>query len=158
MLRLGQRPAHDPNDFEVGERHDLEKLIVMNEDGTMNEKAGKYAGLTRFECIIAIVKDLDEMGQLVKVKEHSHNVGHCYRCHNVVEPLVSRQWFVKMKDLAKPAIDALEFGDLKLIPDTFDKTYLNWLNNIRDWCISRQLWWGHRIPARIKIQSYTNVL
>lgn len=140
-------PAHDPNDFEVGERHDLEKLIVMNEDGTMNQNAGKYNGLTRYECRKAIIEDIKELGQLVQIKAHTHNVGHCYRCNTVIEPLISKQWFVKMKDLAKPAINALETGDLKLVPDRFDKTYLNWLTNIRDWCISRQLWWGHRIPA-----------
>lgn len=140
-------PAHDPNDFEVGERHILPRLIVMNEDGTMNENAGKYAGMTRYECRKAIVDDLKESGQLVKIKEHTHNVGQCYRCHNTVEPFLSKQWFVKMKDLAKPAIDLLENGELHLIPERFDKIYLNWLHNIRDWNISRQLWWGHRIPA-----------
>ncbi|MDO4720332.1 MAG: valine--tRNA ligase [Peptostreptococcaceae bacterium] len=140
-------PAHDPNDFEVGERHMLPRVIIMNEDGRMNEHAGKYAGMTRYECRKAITEDLKEIGALVKIKEHTHNVGHCYRCHTTVEPFLSKQWFVKMKDLAKPAIDALENGELKLVPDRFDKIYLNWLHNIRDWNISRQLWWGHRIPA-----------
>lgn len=140
-------PAHDLNDFEVGERHALPRLIVMNEDGTMNENAGKYAGMARYECRKAIVEDLKASGHLVKIKEHTHNVGQCYRCHNTVEPFLSKQWFVKMKDLAKPAIDALESGELHLIPERFDKIYLNWLHNIRDWNISRQLWWGHRIPA-----------
>lgn len=140
-------PAHDPNDFEVGLRHDLPQIIVMNEDGTMNSLAGKYEGMDRYECRKALVKDLDDAGYLVAVKEHNHNVGQCYRCSTVVEPMVSKQWFVKMKDLAKPAIEALETGDLKLVPERFDKTYMHWLENIRDWCISRQLWWGHRIPA-----------
>ena len=140
-------PAHDPNDFEVGLRHDLPQIIVMNEDGTMNSLAGKYEGMDRYECRKALVKDLDDAGYLVAVKEHNHNVGQCYRCSTVVEPMVSKQWFVKMKDLAKPAIEALETGDLKLVPERFDKTYMHWLENIRDWCISRQLWWGHRIPV-----------
>lgn len=140
-------PSHDPNDFEVGLRHDLPQIVVMNEDGTMNEKAGKYRGMSRYECRKAIVKDLEEAGLLVQVKDHMHAVGHCYRCHNVVEPMVSKQWFVKMNELAKPALEALATKDLNLVPERFDKIYTMWLENIRDWCISRQLWWGHRIPA-----------
>lgn len=140
-------PAHDPNDFEVGLRHNLEQLNTMNEDGTMNEVCGKYEGMDRFECRKAIVADLKEQGYLIKIKEHNHNVGTCYRCHTVVEPRLSEQWFVKMEELAKPAIDILKKGELEFVPDKFDKTYLQWLENIRDWCISRQLWWGHQIPA-----------
>lgn len=140
-------PAHDPNDFEVGQRHDLEQINVMNEDGTMNELCGKYEGMDRFECRKEIVKDLEEAGYLIKIKEHDHNVGTCYRCHTVIEPRLSEQWFVKMDELAKPAIDILKNKDLEFVPDKFDKTYLQWLENIRDWCISRQLWWGHQIPA-----------
>lgn len=119
----------------------------MNEDGTMNEVCGKYEGMDRFECRKAIVADLKEQGYLIKIKEHNHNVGTCYRCHTVVEPRLSEQWFVKMEELAKPAIDILKKGELEFVPDKFDKTYLQWLENIRDWCISRQLWWGHQIPA-----------
>lgn len=140
-------PAHDPNDFEVGLRHDLEQINVMKDDATINEKGGKYAGMSRYEARKAIIKDLEEEGLLVKTKEHDHNVGQCYRCDTVVEPLTSDQWFVKMEPLAKPAIDAVKNEDFKFVPDRFSKTYLHWLENIRDWCISRQLWWGHRIPA-----------
>lgn len=140
-------PAHDPNDFEVGKRHQLEEINVMNDDATMNELAGKYAGMDRYECRKALVADLDEAGYLIKVKKHDHAVGTCYRCHTTVEPRLSLQWFVKMDELAKPAIDILKKGELKFVPDKFDKTYLQWLENIRDWCVSRQLWWGHQIPA-----------
>ena len=139
-------PAHDPNDFEVGKRHQLEEINVMNDDATMNELAGKYAGMDRYECRKALVADLDEAGYLIKVKKHDHAVGTCYRCHTTVEPRLSLQWFVKMDELAKPAIDILKKGELKFVPDKFDKTYLQWLENIRDWCVSRQLWWGHQIP------------
>jgi len=140
-------PAHDPNDFEVGMRHNLPKVIVMNEDATMNENAGKYEGMDRYECRKELVKDLEAGGYLVKKKEHTHNVGACYRCNTVVEPMLSDQWFVNMEELAKPAIEAVNKGDLEFVPDRFVKIYLHWLENIRDWCISRQLWWGHRIPA-----------
>ena len=140
-------PAHDPNDFEIGLRHGLEQINGMNPDATMNEVAGPYAGMNRFECRKAIVKDLEAQGYLVKTKEHPHNVGTCYRCNTIIEPRVSDQWFVKMEPLAGPAIDVVKNGELNIIPDRFTKVYMNWLDNIRDWCISRQLWWGHRIPA-----------
>ena len=140
-------PAHDPNDFLVGQRHDLEQIKVMNDDATMNAYAGKYNGMDRYECRKALVADLEEMGYLVKTVPHDHNVGVCYRCGTTVEPLTSDQWFVKMKPLAEPAIKAVEDGDINFIPDRFSKNYFNWMNNILDWCISRQLWWGHRIPA-----------
>ncbi|MDK2917359.1 MAG: valyl-tRNA synthetase [Candidatus Petromonas sp.] len=140
-------PAHDPNDFEVGLRHNLPQINVMNEDARMNENAGKYEGMDRYECRKTLVKDLEEEGYLVKKKEHDHNVGTCYRCNTVVEPLLSDQWFVKMDEMAKPAIEAIQKGDLEFVPERFAKIYLHWLENIRDWCISRQLWWGHRIPA-----------
>lgn len=140
-------PAHDPNDFEVGQRHQLEGINVMNDDATMNDLAGKYAGMDRYECRKALVVDLKEAGYLIKVEKHDHAVGTCYRCHTTVEPRLSLQWFVKMDELAKPAIDILKKGELKFVPDKFDKTYLQWLENIRDWCVSRQLWWGHQIPA-----------
>ena len=140
-------PAHDPNDFEVGKRHSLEEIVVINDDATMNEKAGKYAGMDRYECRKALVEDLKEQGLLVKVVPHSHNVGVHDRCHTTVEPMIKQQWFVKMDELAKPAIEALKSGELKFVPERFDKIYLHWLENIKDWCISRQIWWGHRIPA-----------
>ncbi len=140
-------PAHDPNDFEVGLRHDLEVITVTTEDGHMNEKAGKYEGMTLDECRKAIVKDLEEQGYLIKIEPLRHNVGTCYRCGTAIEPRVSMQWFVKMKPLAEPAIEAVRNGETKFVPERFDKTYYHWMENIRDWCISRQLWWGHRIPA-----------
>ena len=140
-------PAHDPNDFEIGMRHNLEQINGMNEDATMNENAGKYQGMDRFTCRKEIVKDLEAEGYLVKIKEHPHNVGTCYRCSTIIEPRVSDQWFVQMAPLAGPAIDVVEKEEMHIIPDRFTKVYMNWLENIRDWCISRQLWWGHRIPA-----------
>lgn len=140
-------PAHDPNDFEIGQRHNLDQINILNPDATMNETTGKYAGMDRYECRKELVKDLEAGGFLASVKDHAHNVGTCYRCHTVIEPRVSDQWFVHMEPLAKPAIDVVQDDSLKIIPDRFTKVYLNWLENIRDWCISRQLWWGHRIPA-----------
>ena len=140
-------PAHDPNDFKVGKRHDLEIINILNEDGTLNEKAGKYEGMTTLEAREEIVKELKDIGALVKIEPHVHNVGSCYRCHHTIEPYISNQWFVKMEELAKPAIEAVKNGDIKFIPNRFEKIYLNWMENIEDWCISRQLWWGHRIPA-----------
>ena len=140
-------PAHDPNDFEVGQRHNLPVINVMNEDGSINENGGKYAGLSGLEARKQIVKDLEEGGYLIKVEPLKHNVGTCQRCHTVVEPRVSTQWFVKMEPLAGPAIDMVKDGAIRLIPDRMEKTYYNWMENIKDWCISRQLWWGHRIPA-----------
>ncbi len=140
-------PAHDPNDFEVGKRHNLPEINVMNDDATINELGGKYAGMDRYEARKAIVADLQEQGYLVKIEDHSHNVGTHDRCHTTVEPLIKQQWFVRMEELAKPAINALKTGELKFVPERFDKIYLHWLENIRDWCISRQIWWGHRIPA-----------
>ena len=140
-------PAHDPNDFEVGKRHNLAEINILNDDATINELGGKYAGMDRYEARKAMVKDLDELGLLVKVVPHSHAVGTHDRCHTTVEPMVKPQWFVKMSDMAKASIKALEDGELTFVPERFDKTYLHWLENIKDWCISRQLWWGHRIPA-----------
>ena len=140
-------PAHDPNDFEVGLRHNLEVIRVLNDDGTVNENGGKYQGMDRYECRKAIVKDLEEQGYLIKTEPYSHNVGTCYRCHNDVEPLISAQWFVKMEPLAKEAIRVVNDGTIKFVPERFTKTYINWMENVHDWCISRQLWWGHQIPA-----------
>lgn len=140
-------PSHDPNDFEVGARCDLPHMCVFTNDGHINELGGKYAGLTTKECRKVFVNDLKECGALVKIEPYAHNVGTCYRCHTTVEPMVSKQWFVSMKPLAKKAIEAVDNGDVKFVPERFDKIYYNWMNNIRDWCISRQLWWGHRIPA-----------
>ena len=140
-------PAHDPNDFEVGLRHNLEVIRVIADDGTINENGGPYNGMDRYECRKAIVKDLEERGYLVKVEPYNHNVGTCYRCHNDVEPLISAQWFVKMEPLAKEAIRVVQDGTIRFVPERFTKTYINWMENVHDWCISRQLWWGHQIPA-----------
>ncbi len=140
-------PAHDPNDFLVGQRHNLEQIRVMNDDATMNSYAGKYEGMDRYECRKALVADLEAEGYLIKTVPHAHNVGTCYRCHNTVEPLTSNQWFVKMEPLAKPALEVVYDGRVKFEPERFTKTYTNWMENVHDWCISRQLWWGHRIPA-----------
>ena len=140
-------PAHDPKDFECGLRHDLPQIKVIADDGRMNENAGPYAGQDRFACRKGLVQQLEREGFLVKVEDHRHAVGHCYRCQTVVEPSLSRQWFVKMAPLAEPAIRAVETGKIRIIPSQWEKTYFEWMRNIRDWCISRQIWWGHRIPA-----------
>ena len=140
-------PAHDPNDFEVGLRHNLPVVRVMNDDGTMNELAGKYNGMDRYECRKKLVEELKALGNLASVEPHVHNVGHCYRCGATVEPIVSKQWFVKMESLARPAIHAVLDKKISFIPERFAKTYYNWMENVKDWCISRQLWWGHRIPV-----------
>ena len=140
-------PAHDPNDFEVGLRHNLEVIRVLDDEGKVNSLGGKYEGMDRYEARKAIVADLEEQGYLVKVEDYAHNVGTCSRCHNDVEPIISAQWFVKMKPLAEKAIEVVKEGETRFVPDRFTKTYLNWMENVRDWCISRQLWWGHQIPA-----------
>ena len=140
-------PAHDPNDFEVGLRHNLEVIKVFTDDAHMNDLVPKYEGMDRLTARKAIVEDLEKLGALVKTENYSHNVGKCYRCHETVEPAVSKQWFMKMKDLAKPANEAVRSGEMKFIPERFDKIYFSWMDNVKDWCISRQLWWGHRIPA-----------
>jgi len=140
-------PAHDPNDFEVGKRHNLPEINIMNDDATINELGGKYAGMDRYEARKAMVEDLKELGLLVKVVPHSHSVGTHDRCKTTVEPMIKPQWFVRMKEMGEAAIQTLQDGNLKFVPERFDKIYMHWLENIRDWCISRQLWWGHRIPA-----------
>ena len=140
-------PAHDPNDFEVGLRHNLETVRVIGDDGKINENGGPYNGMDRYECRKAIVRDLEEQGYLVKTEPYNHNVGTCYRCHNDVEPLISAQWFVKMEPLAKEALRVAREGETRFVPERFSKTYINWMENVHDWCISRQLWWGHQIPA-----------
>ena len=140
-------PAHDPNDFEVGKRHNLPEINILNDDGTINEKGGKYAGMDRYEARKVMLEDLKEQGLLVKIVPHSHSVGTHDRCKTTVEPMIKQQWFVKMDEMIKPAVEAVRTGEIKLLPERMDKTYFNWTDNIRDWCISRQLWWGHRIPA-----------
>jgi valyl-tRNA synthetase len=140
-------PAHDPNDFEAGIRHNLPQIKVINDDATMSEHTGKYKGMDRYEARKQVVEDLEKLGLLLKIEGHTHNVGECYRCNTVIEPLISKQWFVKMKPLAEPAIEIVKNGTVKFVPERFSKIYFNWMENIQDWCISRQLWWGHRIPA-----------
>jgi valyl-tRNA synthetase len=140
-------PAHDPNDFEIGARHNLASLKVISDNGDMTAEAGSYEGLDRFECRQSVVKDLDQQGLLIKVEPYKHSVGHCYRCRTVVEPNLSKQWFVRVKPLAEKAIAAVKNGETKIIPDMWTNTYYDWMNNIRDWCVSRQIWWGHQIPA-----------
>jgi valyl-tRNA synthetase len=142
-------PAHDPNDFEIGQRHNLPSINIMKPDGTMNEKAGTYEGLDRFECRKKLIDDLTESKILVKIEEITHSVGHCYRCQTLIEPFLSKQWFVKAKILAQPAIEAVKSGKIKIVPKFWENTYFEWMENIRDWCISRQIWWGHQIPAWI---------
>ncbi|MEJ2040798.1 MAG: valine--tRNA ligase, partial [Desulfosarcinaceae bacterium] len=140
-------PAHDPNDFEIGRRHQLAEIKVIADDGTMTAEAGRFAGLDRFECRKQVVQALEDLGLLVRVDDHKHGVGHCYRCKSIVEPNLSLQWFVKAKPLAEPAIKAVESGKTRIIPEVWEKTYYEWMYNIKDWCISRQIWWGHQIPA-----------
>ena len=140
-------PAHDPNDFEVGLRHNLETIRVLDDNGRVNANGGKYEGMDRYECRKAVVADLEALGLMEKIEPYSHNVGTCYRCHNDVEPLISAQWFVKMEPLAREALRVVKEGEVKFVPDRFSKTYVNWMENVHDWCISRQLWWGHQIPA-----------
>ena len=140
-------PAHDPNDYQVGKRHNLEEIRVLDDKGIVNEKGGKYQGLDRYEARKQIVKDLEEAGLLVKVVPHTHNVGTHDRCGTTVEPMISKQWYVKMESLAKPAIEVVRNKQIKFVPERFEKTYFNWMENIQDWCISRQLWWGHRVPV-----------
>ena len=140
-------PAHDPNDFEISLRHNIEQIKVIDEKGLMSEATGKFEGMDIYECRKAVVDELENLGLLEKIEDMTHNVGHCYRCNTAIEPLMSKQWFVKMEPLAKPAIKVVEEGKIKFVPERFTKVYINWLENVRDWCISRQLWWGHRIPA-----------